>query len=162
MATGIKGVDKVLKNLNKTNREVKKISMASLIECAIVIRRDMSKTSPKVPVDLRNLEHSWFTVTATAASPSPTFVDDDENLMGGHTTVVGAAKSETRQSKTPLLIMGFSANYAAAVHEMLMSVNGNPIKWNRAGSGPKFFEKALTRNEKTLIDILRKNLEAVI
>ena len=57
------------------------------------------------------------------------------------------------------LTLGFSANYAAAVHEMGLSRNGNEIQWKKPGSGPKFFEMAMKRNEKPMLQILAKNME---
>ena len=57
----LKGFDKVVRNLR---REVKKIegrTMKGLIRSAIVIRRDMDKTPPLIPVDEGNLRASWTT-----------------------------------------------------------------------------------------------------
>lgn len=53
------------------------------------------------------------------------------------------------------LLMGFSANYALWVHEMI-----DPgIKWSKEGSGPKFFEKSLNRNHDTILQILADNMK---
>ena len=53
----------------------------------------------------------------------------------------------------PGLLMGFSANYAVFVHENMEPT----VKWNRPGSGPKFFEAALNRNTTEIIKIIRDN-----
>jgi hypothetical protein len=48
------------------------------------------------------------------------------------------------------VIIGFSANYAVFVHEMLGAVN-----WNREGSGPKFLEAAIKRNAVIILGIIQ-------
>jgi hypothetical protein len=53
------------------------------------------------------------------------------------------------------LILGFSASYAVFVHENIDST----VNWGRVGAGPKFFESALKRNKKEILQIIKKNLE---
>jgi len=156
----IKGIKEVMTNLNKFLETHKQQSLKGLIECSILIRRDMSKTSPKVPVDTRNLEQSWFTVTAKQSISTPAFSGPDAGIMTSyHSSALSDAKALVKQTDNPTMIMGFSANYAAAVHEMELSKNGNEIVWKKDGSGPKFFEMALKRNEKNMLQILAKNME---
>jgi len=57
------------------------------------------------------------------------------------------------------VIMGFSASYALWVHEMVESVNGNSINWNRAGSGPKFLEAAIKRNATMILGIIQSTVK---
>ena len=52
----------------------------------------------------------------------------------------------------PAVICGFSANYAVFVHEMIGAVN-----WTRPGSGPKFFQSALRRNQDKILQIIWEN-----
>ena len=54
------------------------------------------------------------------------------------------------------LIIGFSANYAVFVHEMV-DKSSKKINWSRPGSGPKFFEAALKRNTKQILKIIGIN-----
>ena len=134
--TGIKGMDVVMSNLNREILAMKGRSMAGLIEASILIRRDMDKTPPLIPVDTGNLRGSWFT------TPFKKVV------------AIG-------------LKLGFSANYAVFVHEMLGP--GKPgfrygpgkgrKRWYepRPGGGPKFFEAALNRNHKQVLHIIAKN-----
>ena len=119
------GMRTVMNNLNREILKIKAKSMKGLIESAIIIRRDMEKTPPLVPLDTGNLRASWFT--------SPIKV---EGMVG--------------------LLIGFNANYAIFVHEMVDKEAGT-INWNRPGSGPKFFEQALTRNEKLILQTIRDN-----
>lgn len=48
-------------------------------------------------------------------------------------------------------VVGFSADYAAAVHEMPDDTN-----WTKPGSENKFLEKAVTRNITTILNIIRR------
>lgn len=52
----------------------------------------------------------------------------------------------------PAIAMGFSANYAAHVHEMV----GENINWNRPDSGPKFLEEHLLKNRLGILEEIRK------
>jgi len=119
MATQIRGMDNVLRNLNKEITKVEGLSMKGLIRAAIIIRRDMDKTSPLIPIDEGNLRASWFT-------------------------------DPRRTSKGPSLRMGFAANYAWYVHEM---VGAN---FQRPGAGAKFFEASLKRNKGKILEVIRK------
>jgi hypothetical protein len=67
--------------------------------------------------------------------------------------------AEPLPSEQPTVIFGYSANYAAAVHEMLISPSGKPIDWSRPGSGPKFLEASLTRNADKIALIVAKHVE---
>ena len=53
----------------------------------------------------------------------------------------------------PVLLMGFTANYAVFVHENLDPT----IEWKKKGSGPKFLEKALVRNHGKIIAAVAGN-----
>jgi hypothetical protein len=123
MSVTLQGLDTVMANLNEAIRDIENRSMKGLIEGAIIIRRDMDKTSPRIPVDTGNLRSSWFT--------TPFYVGN-----------------------YPALLMGFTANYALYVHEMI-----GPINWNRKGSGPKFLEASLKRNIKEVLEAIRTNVQ---
>jgi hypothetical protein len=97
-----------------------------LIEGAIIIRRDMDRTPPMIPIATGNLRDSWF------AEPNPTF-------FGG-----------------PSITIGFTANYAVFVHEMV-DKNNKKINWSRPGSGPKFFETSLFRNTGEVLMAIQRN-----
>jgi len=63
----------------------------------------------------------------------------------------------------PGVVMGFTANYAVFVHEMVdrgfESSTRQHINWNRPGSGPKFFEASLKRNIPRIMDSIKKNAQ---
>lgn len=117
----LKGVNKVVKNLNKYAAQSQKNSFKGLIQSAIVIRRSMDKEDPKIPVDTGNLRASWFT-----------------------NTNIGKYGAEMK--------IGFSANYAVKVHE------AEKANYRRPGSGAKFLEKALQRNETVVLKLLKNEI----
>ena len=123
----LKGVDQFMRNLNKEIKAIEGRTMKGLIKAAIIIRYDMDKTSPMIPVYTNNLRGSWF------ANPVPRWI-----------------------SGLAAIMMGFTANYAAYVHEMIgPTTTGKKINWNRPGSGPKFFEASLKRNRHKILETIR-------
>lgn len=154
----IKGTEAVMRNLNREIKAIKGRTMRGLIESAIIVRRSMESTSPKVSVDLGNLRASWFVVTSTGIpqgeGDAPLFNGPDTAaLQNQHAEVVSSAKSVVNASKKALVIIGFSANYAVWVHEL---VEGD-INWNRPGSGAKFLEAHLKMNEKEIIQTIAQH-----
>lgn len=115
----VRGVDKVLRNLNREIKQIEGRTMKGLLRAAILVRRDMDRTEPLIPIDTGNLRASWFT---------------DPQYMKGR----------------PVVRLGFSANYAWYVHEM---VGAN---FQRPGAGAKFFEAALKRNQGKMLDVIRQ------
>ncbi len=159
---GLIGIDKVMTNINRQVARMKRGSMAGLIEAAIVIRRDMDKTPPLIPVDVGNLRASWFITTARGPSEvgggwkstdkKGGKVDVSE-LAADHRGIVSAATSKARKAMHPIVIMGFSANYSVFVHEMKEGA-----VWNRTSSGPKFFESSLNSNQALVLAIIANNI----
>lgn len=151
---GLLGIDKVMSNLTKEVRKIKARSTVGLIEASIIIRRDMDKRPPLIPVDLGNLRASWFTTIGTASpEKGGTFKGKDSGKMSGdHGKALGGAKSKAASYPYPVLIMGFSASYSIPIHEMDFT------KGNRPGSGPKFFESAIKRNHKAVLAAIKKNV----
>jgi hypothetical protein len=147
----IQGMDKVMKNLNDQVSAMKDKTIQGLLASAAYIRRDMGKVSPLVPVDTRNLDHSFF---ITAAVPTPPdagearFIGKEAPRMtADHAQAKMNGKAVAAASRNPLVVMGFSANYAAEVHE-------TENDYKRPGSGPKFFEQAINRNTKKVLEII--------
>ena len=135
----MKGVDKVLKNMNAEFAKIGGATIPALIEAAVLIQNSMDKESPKVPVDTRNLQSSFFVTTNMGQK-----ITGDDKGLGARV-----------QGKTPAVAIGFSANYAAIVHEDTETKKN----WNREGSGPKFMEAALERNKNTIIGIIKKHVQ---
>ena len=163
---GIKGMDIVLSNLNKEIVKMKAGAGVGLIEAAILIRRDMDKSFPKIPIDLGNLRASWFTVTGygvgagSRGGTAGTFTGKD---AGKHSAERASAVSEGRgvasAYKGLMLMMGFSANYATFVHENVGAkfFGRGGKKPGRPGSGAKFFEASLKKNKQAILQIIGNN-----
>jgi hypothetical protein len=148
------GIKDVVDGLEKEYRRIKRKSNKGLINAAILIQRDMDKTPPKVPADLRNLQASWFAVTIKEVATKSQFTGKDAGqLRADHSEALASAKTMLSANR-PSLVMGFSANYSAAVHEYPENLN-----WNRPGSGPKFFEKALERNKTKILQTIGGTLK---
>ena len=159
--TGIQGFDTVMANLNKEIEAIKGRTMKGMIKAAALIRKDMDKTPPLIPVDKGNLRASWFVVTAKglqSARPAFKALDTPTKtalLNSTYDSTVaeaqGVASASTKD--VPFLVMGFGANYAMPVHEMY---GKGSVNWQRPNSGPKFFEASIKRNKdkalKTIAD----------
>ena len=113
-----------MKNINKELDKIKGKTMKGFIRAVIYLRRDMEFMPPLIPVDTGNLRSSWFTKSFYVSA--------------------GAYKA-------PVLMFGFSASYAAWVHEAIGR------EFQRPESGPKFLQAALARNEKVILQIIAEN-----
>lgn len=149
----LKGMKQVMRNLDKAIQDIENRSLKGLILAAIYLRRDMEKTSPTIPVDFGNLRSSWFVVTSKGETKttSPIFKEDDGTISSSYEQAKQTATQLAKQSGKPTVIIGFGANYAVFVHE---SVDYN---FKRPGSGAKFFEEALRRNEEQILKIIQEN-----
>lgn len=127
----IKGIEQVESRLNKEIQKIVGRSRKGLIEAAILIRNDMDKTPPVIPVRFGNLRSSWFTTPVrTGVGIGLTIGFSANYATYVHERVEGAPWGE--------------------------GVVGS-INWNRPNSGPKFFEAALNRNHQVILETIRKN-----
>lgn len=151
----LKGMETVLKNLNKEIDKIEGRTLKGLIRSAILIRRDMEVTPPLIPVDTGNLRASFYTITTKPieGQVKSTSFSKDENgkLARGHAEALQNAQSVlTYFGNNPAVAIGFSAYYAFKVHEDMMA------HFMRPGSGPKFLESAIKRNEKKILNIIKE------
>lgn len=146
----MKGLEKVMANLNSEVQSISERSVRGMIRAAIIARRDMEKTSPVIPVDTSNLRASFFTVTSTGkASGRGDFKGPNaEQMKVEHEAEKAALLTELSYEKKPTLVMGFSANYAVFVHE---NVGAN---FQRPGAGAKFFQAGLRRNIHKMVRVI--------
>ncbi len=159
------GVDEVLRNLNDAIQKIEGASQKGIIKAGIIVIRDMEKTSPKIPVDTGNLRSSRFMTTAQMEIPVPgnkkTFRGEKaDKMQQEHGKTLSSAKRELSATKKPMLMLGFSANYALWVHEKVDARFYRPEapkgKKGRPGSGAKFLEMALLRNQKLILETIAK------
>jgi hypothetical protein len=150
----IKGFDEVMKNLNIELEKIKVKSAAGLIKATIVIRNDTEKTTPITPVDTGNLRSSWF--VASLKRPSTDVYNKafkgkkKDDMAKEHSATIAEAVGMVQAyiKKGVLVVFGYSANYAAAVHEKLGA------NFQRPGAGPKWFESAIKRNTSKIVGII--------
>jgi len=132
--TGIVGLDALNKSLNKELERNKLQSLNGFTRVGALINREVMTVSPTVPIDEGNLRGSWFTE----------FMTDIVTRNTG-------------------MRFGFSANYAAYVHERVEGAPWGdgvvgPINWNAPGSGPKFLEAAIKRNPGKILLIMGEEI----
>lgn len=151
----VDGVDKVLKKLHKKMEKVtNNITTEGLINAVIIIRRSMDKETPTIPVDTGNLRSSFFTVTTKGQkkiNPSDgSFKGDDAGKMQrDYEGAINNSIALVNASRNPMVMFGFSAYYAAVVHE-------TDKNYRRPGSGSKFLENAIDRNRKEILNEITK------
>lgn len=125
----IDGIENVLANINEELRKITQRSAIGLKVAAAEVLLSADTVTPKVPMEFGILRGS-------------TFIEDHKTPMG-----------------YPYVELGYGTKYAAAVHEMMSSPSGKPIKWKREGSGPKFLEASLKRNSQKIVQIVAKYAE---
>jgi len=155
----LSGLQNVMKNLHKAIEGIEVHSMKALIRSVIIIRRDMDKVSPLIPVDLGNLRYSFFTVTGTSwwtdtgevqPNKSPVFKGEEgSQLSAEHEALIQQLKTDVRNKL--IVYFGFSANYATLVHELIDGTFQKP------GSGAKFLELAIDRNRAKILQEIIKH-----
>ena len=161
-------VKEIMENINTQFDHIKERSLKGMILSAILVRRDMEDTPPKIPVDYGNLRASFF-ITSTKgggdqAKGNKTFEGPDAGqLQSEHSTTVSSVESLLTIQKNPVVAMGFSAGYAIYVHENLEAnfatpkMVGGKAKAKRPGAGPRFFSAALDRNKQKMLEIIGNN-----
>lgn len=160
--TTVRGINTIMKRLNVKLKEIEFKTARGYVEVASMIRRDMEQNPPLIPVDTGNLRASWFSVVKGYQPKSrgqfkgrtPSERRRASQLAAEHKTLMGDFKAVVDAEKDPSLIMGFTANYATAVHEK----HDPNIKWQRPNSGPNFFKASLNRNRKEIIATIKKNV----
>jgi hypothetical protein len=161
------GVDKVMRNLNEEINSMKNRTAVGLIKACVLVRRDMEFSVPVTPVDTGNLRQSWYIAShlGIADGGSPVFRQETKDgkqisstkvakMTREHAMVKNEAEQATYgKARLIKVIMGFSANYGIYVHE-----NINPdIKWNRAGSGPKFFQSSISSKRGKMLKTIQRS-----
>ena len=149
----------IMARLNAEIKLIKGRTVEGLMEASIHIRRETEDVSPVTPVDKGNLRQSYFAVASNGKKVndpvgSGRFKGPDASEMkADHSALIGESKGIASASKDPLVIMGYSANYAAPVHEMV----GKQFHRRDKVAGPKWFETAVYRNRDKIVRIVADN-----
>jgi hypothetical protein len=147
------GLEKLMVNLNREIEKIKGKTMKGYIEAAIVVRRGCEKDNPTVPVDWGNLRNSWFTTTGKAESSGLFKGKKGGEISAQHSAVKAKYKAEANKNPEPMMILGFSANYATFVHENMEA------HFQRPGSGAKFLETSIANNKEKILSLIRDNAQ---
>jgi len=155
----MEGLSNVLRNLNREIDKVKQRTIAGLTEAALVVKYDSVKNTP---VEWGNLRGSCF-ILVTGGSPdppSPTLPGPDtDDLIINHAQVQAQMKAEVQTGMSGLTgglpdklraVVAYGAAYAMYVHEM-------PGHYNFNSGSNKFLERALEKNHKRVLKILKKH-----
>jgi hypothetical protein len=139
------GIQEVMDNLNREIENIEGAGKRGLISAAVIIRRDMDKTPPKIPIDTGNLRASWTTVRLWPAELALLMGFNANYAVFVHESV-GADFTSPRkrytQSASPRGPRG-----------------GRYIDYTpRPGAGAKFFEASLYRNKELVLQTIRDNI----
>jgi len=146
----LKGLDGVLKNLNKAIKKQQLGTKRGLYASGLIIKANAVK---KTSIDLGNLRSSCFVMVTNLATdnPSGSFSGDDSSIFSSnHSKAISEGKSIVGRSDWDLVgIVAYSAYYALYVHEM-------PATYNFNQGENKFLEKAVMETKKQVIQTLIK------
>ncbi len=156
----IKGVQNVLRNLNSEIKKIENRSEAGLLEASLLIKKEAVK---QTPVDTGNLRNSAFVIAQHKSPTNPGNFKgkNKEEMAYQHSAVKSKVKDVLKSVKKQHLIstcVGYSANYAAAQHE----INYTHMKWDKKSGGYfavgnwKFLENAIKDNYKNIIKIIAR------
>lgn len=163
----------IMKNLNREIGNIKEGTTKGFLLAAIDIRRDMEVKVPFIPLDNGNLQASFFITTkkggnyrlaqyeiknakfkSNKGATVPATQTTLAKLRTGHSEVIQQAQEELTPHDIGVML-GFSAFYAAPVHEMV----GDNVNWSKGGSGAKFFQAAVYRNFDKIIYTVKANAQ---
>lgn len=189
----VQGLKEVIKNLNLAMDKLGGATLQGLIKSAIMIRRATEQESPLTPVDTGNLRASFFIVASGGSvgnqvplTGTGTFHNHPQtrskikkkskyvgkadrlakNMSTDYSRMVNKYLSKANSMGKPNVFFGYSAYYAAYVHESVgKRVTSTDISgksktrgkgWSRPGSGPKWFEAAVKRKEKSILSMIKR------
>jgi hypothetical protein len=170
----MRGFQRVQNNLNAALAKMKYDSTAALTEVAMEIHSEADFISPTIPEDTSNLRNSRFIVNnlgRVAWGSHPRFSSKDHwgrykrgaarEAYIDHLNALQkymAKATLMSKKKDPVVILGYSVDYAVYPHEMGKGSvrTGQAIKWTRPGSGPKFFQAAMDRKRREILWRVKK------
>ena len=169
---GVIGIDTILRNLNKEVKKIEGRTLAGLIIAAQdPIRREAQQESPVVTGNLKGSAYVVASNGKVLAGKNPEFKGEgaDEAAMQHSKELIKQA-GIVRRMKEPTVGIGFSALYAARVHENPRAgKTGQGLTAGLTGSGQKstrilssevgkwkFLEDPLKRNVKRILQIVAR------
>lgn len=115
MGLEMKGLKEAVASLNKKIETITEGSISGMIQGALLIRGEAQKNTPVVTGNLRN---SAYVISKKGLETSGMFKGKSAAAENARfTKCVTRSAREAKTSKFPLVIIGFTASYAAFVHE---------------------------------------------
>ena len=158
---GLKGQDKVLRNLKIAIDAQRTAVRKALMEAALIIKRD---SVMQTPIDYGNLRSSAFVMVTKEGSDVTEFPSfkPDKNLSSGKqqeqisklASSYSIAQMEGlgivgNNTTNPMAIVAYGANYSLYVHEM-------PGSYNFNSGNNKFLERAFNSNKSEVQKVIKK------
>lgn len=129
MGIELKGLNKVVKELNTKTLALSDGCLSGLVQGGLLIRREAQKNTPVVTGNLRN--SAYVQSSKGTVGPATGFKGKAAaKEYTRYTRSVLHSASEISGAKGLMVIVGFTASYAAYVHE-------NPRAGNTGGVSPK-------------------------
>jgi len=142
---GTEGLDAVVKALNAKISEIEGATEKGMREAALRIRRS---ALPRTPLVTGNLRDSAFVVARAFTEGGG---NDPDHLVSEELAVV-------RSSKVPMASIGYTARYAAAVHE-----NPKAGKSGRPGASVvgewKFLETTVKERSSEVLELISREVK---
>ncbi len=145
MSIRVKGIEKVVKGLERLTTRYKKGSKRGAIRAGLLVLGDAQAI---VPVDEGNLKASGFVSWGpTTKVPRPEFKGDTSTVWKHRRDFNKATDEAARNSPKWGALVSFAARYAIYVHE-------NVAARHKAGKVAKFLEKSFNFNRKKILSIV--------
>lgn len=146
----LKGVDKFMRNLNREIRGLRLRTLDGLIAAVIELQRE---AEPGTPVDTGNLRASWFTVSVQGEEETQIALaefkgSDAGSMRDNHSKVKSRALSAVKSLSNPfrpVVLFGYTANYAVFVHENI------DAKFKRPGARARWLYIALQNSREKML-----------
>lgn len=152
----LKNMKKFMRNFNDEIQRMRGRTHKGLINAAIVLQRE---AEPMTPLDIGNLRASWFVVSYKSGQESdqPQFEGEESSEMTSHHQNVmrhaqGLAARFASPTR-PVVLYGYSANYAPFVHENVGASFGRPT------ARARWLFAALQRSKARMLEEIRKEAE---
>jgi|19_taG_2_1085344.scaffolds.fasta_scaffold05913_3 hypothetical protein len=172
------GLDTVLKNINDSLDDIEGVTVSGLLEAALLVKGDAQRITP---VDTSNLKASAYVIWGggkkqtkiQAAAKAPNFKSeskkskrkvDVEAMIAQHINVLN---KRSKPSLSPFAEVGYTASYAAKVHEDLNAshvkkgrrkVFGRSVKASIQIGQAKFLEQSFIKNARRIKSIIKGRL----
>ena len=160
----VQGLNKVLKNLNDEIQKIENRTAKGLYRAAIPIRRDAQKNCPVITTNLKASAYIITSWSGVVKGESPSFSGENSNEMAAdHKSTISKESVSVKGSKYPVVQVGFTAVYAASVHENPQAGRNNPRSGERTKGGRlkysevgewKFLEKAVKTHADNAIKVI--------